>query len=167
MTKFILDLYYLIAFPMIAAGVCLLLFGGRNPTTALALITTSLVGTIWLYAIYALLPPYTPSWSVFLIMYFSYGNGAALGLGATMSPKIGVMVCGGAFGFFVGLMVDLTLINRFVDSDSMASTWTILGFVGVFSILSIPMYDYSVILSSCVFGSYMTWRVSLLIITLF
>jgi len=115
LTNFILRFYYLIAIPMVAAGICLLIFGGRNPTTALFVLTVSLVGTIMLYLVFDILPLYTPSWSVFLVIYFAYGNGAALGLGAIMSPRIGVTVCGAAFGFFIGFIVDLTVIRRFVD----------------------------------------------------
>lgn len=160
LTEMMLDLWFVIALPMIAVGVCLLIFGGRNPTTALAMITTALIGTIWLYTIFYLLPTtITPSWSVWLIMYFAYGNGAVLGFGAVLNPKLGVTVCGAAFGFLVGLVVDLVIIRRFFE-DSKASTWVIIGFMLLFAVLSVPMHDYAVIISSSIFGSYLAWRVS-------
>ena len=160
LTELILDFYFLMCLPMVVAGVLLLVFGGRHPTTALAVITTALIGTIWLYTIYYLLPSYSPNWSVWLIMYFAYGNGFVLGLGSTMNPRLGVTVCGAAFGLFVGLIIDLTIIKRFVDTDSLATTWVIVGLMIVFGLLSIPMYDYAVIISSSIFGAYMLWRVS-------
>jgi Domain of unknown function (DUF4203) len=148
---------------MLLTGVCLLALGGRNPTIALFVLNTALVGTILLFIIYYMLPSYTPSWSVWLVLYFTYCNGAVLGFGATMSPRIGVTVCGSIFGFFVGLIIDLTVIRRFVDSASYANTLTILFFVVLFALISIPLYDYAVIVSSCTFGSYIAWRVSLLL----
>lgn len=165
LSKFIFQLYYLIAIPMILTGVCLLALGGRNPTIALFVLNMALVGTILLFVIYSMLPAYTPTWSVWLVLYLTYCNGAALGFGATMSPRIGVTVCGSIFGFFVGLIIDLTVIRRFVDETSYTNTLTILFFVILFALISIPLYDYAVIISSSTFGSYIAWRVSLIIYT--
>lgn len=95
-----------------------------------------------------------------MIMYMVYGNGAVLGFGATLSPRIGVTVCGAAFGYLIGMLINLTVIMRFVDQTSIASRFTVFLFVIIFAVLSVPLYDYAVIISSCTFGSYMAWRVS-------
>jgi Domain of unknown function (DUF4203) len=149
----------MISLPLVILGLCLLIFGGRFPTTALFMMTIILVGTILMFAIYSFLPPYTPHWSVFLVMFFAYGNGAALGIGATMSPRIGVTVCGAAFGYFFGLIIDFVLIQRFAVANY-ATYLTIFGFTIFFALLSIPLYEYAVILSSSFIGSFMFWRVS-------
>lgn len=145
---------------MIIAGILLIIYGGRNPTTASFVMTFVLVGTIILIVFYARLPPYTPSWSVFLISYFAFGNGAVLALGSTLSPRIGVTICGASFGFFVGLIFDLIFIVRYTEEAAWANFLTILFFVLLFTILTIPLYDYAVLLSSSTYGSYFFWRVS-------
>ena len=94
---------------------------------------------------YAKLPPNTPSWSIFLISYFAIGNGAVLALGTTLSPRIGVTVCGASFGFFVGLIFDLIFIVRYTEEAAWANFLTILLFVLLFTILTVPLYDYAVL----------------------
>ena len=84
--------WYCVAFPMMLCGCCLLAFGGSHTTTALFVLTTSVVGTALLVFTYWLLPDVTPSWTVFFIFYMVYGNGAILGIGSTYAPKIGVIV---------------------------------------------------------------------------
>ncbi len=158
LSQFLVNYWYIVAIPMILAGACLLVYGGRFPTTALFIMTTALTGTILLLLVYKFLPAFTPSWLVYIIIYFAYGNGLMLGFGATMSPKVGVTACGAAFGFFIGLIIDLTIISRFTTYDSIASQITICFFVLVFCVLSVLLYDYAVILSASTFGSYLFWR---------
>lgn len=143
---------------MIVAGASLLVYGGRFPTTALFVMTTALIGTILLFLVYKWLPQYTPEWLVYIILYFAFGNGLVLGFGATLSPKVGVTACGAAFGFFLGVIVDLTIVTRFATYDSIASQITVICFVFTFTLLSVLLYDYAVILSASTFGSYMLWR---------
>jgi hypothetical protein len=122
------------------------------------MLSWTLVGTILLFSAYKVIPSITPWWLVFYAMMIAYGNGAVLGLGSTLSPRIGVTVCGAAFGFFFGFILDTVLVYHFVSPGLMATLITILSCVVVFALISIPLYDYMVILSSCSFGSYMAWR---------
>jgi hypothetical protein len=143
---------------MILAGASLLVYGGRFPTTALFVMTTALIGTILLFLVYKWLPQYTPEWLVYIILYFAFSNGLVLGFGATLSPKVGVTACGAAFGFFFGVIVDLTIVTRFVTYNSITSQITVICFVFIFTLLSVLLYDYAVILYASIFGSYMLWR---------
>lgn len=115
LSDFFVSYYYLIAIPCFLFGMLLILFGGRNPTSALFVMTMALVGTILLYAIYAWIPAISPWWLVFYVAFMSYGNGAVLGFGSTLSPRIGVTICGAAFGLFTGFVIDMVIVNRFVE----------------------------------------------------
>lgn len=115
LSDFFISYYYFCALPMIAAGVALMVYGGRHPTHALFVMTLSLVGTILLFVTSSWLPNVLPWWLIFFIMYFAYGNGAILAVGSMLSPRIGVTVCGAAFGFCAGVVLDLLIINRFVE----------------------------------------------------
>ena len=140
-------------------GCCLLVFGGSHPTTALFVLTTSVVGTALLVFTYWLLPDVTPSWTVFFIFYMVYGNGAVLGIGSTYAPQIGVIVQGCVFGYFCGFLINLTLVDRYTDT-SLVNTIVTCSTVLLCTVLAYPLYDYAVIVSSCFVGSYMAWRVS-------
>lgn len=91
-------------------GFWLLVMGGRNPTAALLLLTTAIVGTLFLIGIYQFVWPYTPEWTVFIAIYLTFGLGGGLGVGATMQPRIGVIVCGASMGYLLGLCLDLAVI---------------------------------------------------------
>lgn len=111
LADFIISFYYLIAIPCIAAGALLLVYGGRHPTLALFVMTISIVGTSILFVTYdVILPNMTPWWLVLFVIYFAYGNGAVLAFGSTMSPRLGVTICGVAFGFYTGLIIDLLIV---------------------------------------------------------
>jgi predicted RND superfamily exporter protein len=58
--------------------------GGRNPTVSLMILTTAIVGTVLVVWIYEKVWTFVPEWTVFLAIYFAFGMGAGLGLGATM-----------------------------------------------------------------------------------
>jgi len=111
LADFIISYYYLISIPCIVAGALLIIYGGRNPQTALFVMTLSIVGTFILFVTYNLvLPVMTPWWLVLFVFYFAYGNGAVLALGSSMSPRLGVTICGIAFGFYIGLIIDLLIV---------------------------------------------------------
>ena len=148
----------MIAIPMSILGILLLAYGGRNPTTALFVMTFFLIGTILMFIVYEILPNITPNWTVWLVIYFSFGNAAILGFYATLSPKIGVTLCGGTFGVLFGKIITLTLTRRFVEKHVWADTAIICTFFIIFAILSIPIYDFAVIITSSTFGSYLAWR---------
>ena len=84
LTKFFIRFYYFIAVPLTVIGIWLLIMGGRNPTVSLMILTTAIVGTVLVVWIYEKVWTFVPEWTVFLAIYFAFGMGAGLGLGATM-----------------------------------------------------------------------------------
>ena len=72
-----------------------------------------------------MLPITAPEWTVWLVFYFSVGLGAGLGAGAVKWPKVGVISLGGSLGYSLGKLLDILIIQYFVDPDSFASAITI------------------------------------------
>jgi hypothetical protein len=105
-----------------------------------------------------LLPPFTPEWTVWLACYFSFGMGAGLGTGAIRWPKYGVLTLGAVIGYVLGVMIDLVIIQSFVDQQSVANIITILIVIVIAMVFSVIFYDYAVIVCCCMIGSYVLFR---------
>jgi hypothetical protein len=45
-------------------------------------------------------------------MYFTYGLGIGLGIGSTIVPRIGVVICGASVGFF-----NIIIVNKIAGTN--------------------------------------------------
>ena len=94
-------------------------------------------------------------------MYFTYGLGIGLGIGSTIVPRIGVVICGASVGFFVGLTINIIIVNKIAGTNENFVSSLQLFFTSIlFAVLSVPLYDFTVIITTSIFGSYMGFRVS-------
>lgn len=156
---------YLVGANCMIIGFGMMGFGGMMPGLTLFILTTIIIGTFQLIILYErLLPVTSPEWSVWLACYFSFGMGAGLGVGAMRWPRLGVLASGATIGYCLGKMIELVLIQSFVDQDSIANIITMALVVVITMIFSVVFFDYAVIVCCCMIGSYVFFRVSLLII---
>lgn len=100
----------------------------------------------------------SPEWSVWLACYFSFGMGAGLGVGAMRWPKVGVLAAGATIGYCLGKMIDLVIIQKFVDQESIANIITIVLVIAITMIFAVIFFDYAVIVCCCMIGSYVFFR---------
>ena len=150
---------------MLLIGFGMLVFGGMFPGLTFFVLTMIIVGVGLISLMYLyLIPTLFPAWSVWIAFYFSFGMGAGLGVGATKWPHIGILLLGATVGAGLGEMIDLLIIQQFVDQYSLANKITIGVMVLVTMILSLFLFDHVVIISSCTIGSYLFVRVSYLIL---
>ena len=85
--------------------------------------------------------------------------GLGMGYGAAKWPKIGVMIMGFSIGSLIGFLVYYAFISSSVNTAT-SKTITILV-VGLFTgIMYLVFFDYMVIITSAIFGSYILIRVS-------
>ena len=54
-----------------------------------------------------------PWWVIIFAFYFSGGVACVFAVGAFINPKVGVMVCGTAFGVFAGFILELLVVRLF------------------------------------------------------
>ena len=142
-------------------GACLLVLGGKLPRICMEILTTVIVGiTLTIYFYEYLVPSFMPIWSVWWAVYVFFGLGLAIGLGSTKWPKLGILVIAAAIGFTLGEIIDILIIQRFVDQGHIANVITLVIIGVVCCLMCIFMVPHAVMFSSCLFGSYIFWRVS-------
>lgn len=82
-----------------------------------------------------------------------------MGYGAAKWPKIGVIIMGFSIGSLIGFLVYYAFISSSVETTT-AKTITMLV-IGLFTaIMYLVFFDYMVIITSAIFGSYILIRVS-------
>ena len=149
---------------MLLVGFGMLVFGGMFPGLTFFVLTMIIVGVGLITLMYKyLIPALFPAWSIWIAFYFSFGMGAGLGVGATKWPHIGILLLGATMGAGIGEMIDLLIIQQFVDQYSLANKITIGIMVIVSMVLSLFLFDHVVIISSCTIGAYLFVRVRLLL----
>lgn len=104
-----------------------------------------------------MLPNFVPSWTVPVVGFVCLGMGLGMGYGAAKWPKIGVMIMGFSIGSLIGFLVYYAFISSSVNTAT-SKTITILV-VGLFTgIMYLVFFDYMVIITSAIFGSYILIR---------
>ena len=152
---------YYIGAPLIIFGCYLLSVGGRFHKLTLALFTTFAVGIGSLFVLYAtFFPTYFPVVSVLLVGYVTFGMGAGLGYGAAKWPRIGILIMGISLGSLFGYSIYWLFLLRSL-ANTLLIKWLVVASTGLLSaIVCIFLYDYAVIITSCIFGAYALVRVS-------
>jgi hypothetical protein len=107
---------YLVGANCMLIGFGMMVFGGMMPGLAICSLTTLIYAVALILLIYQrLLPATAPEWTVWLVFYFAVGFGAGLGVGAVKWPKVGVLSLGASLGYSVGRLIDILIIQYFVD----------------------------------------------------
>lgn len=144
--------------PMLLVGGYLCFVGGRFPGTTLFIFSTLAVSLIQLFFLFLfVLPNFSPIWTVPIVGIVCLGMGLGLGYGAAKWPKIGVMI----MGFSLGSLLGFGIYYAFMESSVSTTTAKVITVVGVAvftAIMYIIMFDYMVIITSAIFGSYILIR---------
>ena len=156
--KFLDEYNYWIGIPMILIGGYLLGAGGRFPGITLALFSTLAIGVFQVFCLYIfVLPAFSPSWTVPIVLIVSLGMGVGMGWGAAKWPKIGVMIMGASLGALLGMIIYWSFMSASVSSTT-SKIVTICGIALFTAIVYIMFFDHMVIMTSAIFGAYILIR---------
>lgn len=158
----IIDYAVWLAIPLILIGGYLAFVGGRFTAVTLFIfsslfITMGLMFSIFLF----LLPSATPMFAVPIIFVICLGMGLGMGYGAAKWPKVGVVIMGFSLGCLLGFLIYHSFLEKTVGTN-LAMLITIFGVAVLAAILYITLFDFMVIITSAIFGSYFLIRVSIL-----
>ena len=154
------DYSYWFGVPLLLIGGYLAFAGGKFTAVTLFIFSTLAITMSLLFSIYLfLMPSYTPAFTVPIVFIVCLGMGLGMGYGAAKWPKIGVVIMGFALGSMLGLIIYHTFLESTV-STVLAASITIFGVALLAAILYLTLFDYMVIVTSAIFGSYLFIRVS-------
>ena len=162
LSSFIKDYAYWIGAPLILIGGYLIIFGGQFPGVTLAIFSTLSVALIQLFAIFvAVMPSWSPVWTVPVVGVVCLGMGLGMGYGAAKWPRIGVVIMGLSLGSLLGFLIFWAFLSSAVNTTT-ARIITVVGVALVTAILYFLLFDQMVIITSAIFGAYILIRVSIL-----
>ena len=164
--RFITDYTYYLAFPAIIIGLYLFAVGGKYPEFTLALFSTLAITLSLLTVLYvAVLPYQCPSWTVWIVGFVCLGLGAGMGYGAAKWPKIGIAIMGASLGSLIGYGLYTLIMKNSEDlsGGNVGTKLAMIGSIGLFTLaFSVYLFEYAIITTSAIFGSYILIRVSLI-----
>lgn len=84
---------------------------------------------------------------------------SGISFGAIKWPKVGVLTLGATIGYLLSLVINLILVQQIVHKESVAEIITHVIVIIVTMVISFKFYDYAVIMTCCIIGSYVFFRV--------
>lgn len=106
LAKVLEDSNYWLGFPLIAIGAYLCFVSGRYTRFTLGLFSTLTICLVELFMLFIwVLPHFSPTWTVPLVFFVTFGMGLGMGYGAAKWYQIGVVIMGLCLGSLFGLIV--------------------------------------------------------------
>lgn len=150
---------YLVGANCLLIGFGMVGFGGMIPRVSLFLLNMLITGTFFMIMIYEQMEgTLIPEWTVWLTSYLSYGLGAGIGAGAIRWPKVGILPIGMTIGFVFGKLLDMALIEPFIEHSNWSHVVFEMGLIIGCCIVSVMYLEDAIIVCCSMCGSYVLFR---------